>query len=93
MQEWLMALVNAKRAISNAAPTPVKAESFEKDEQNEKIDEETPLNINSSQMNFKSKDNVENLAALREARIQTTLALQNKIKTGDVNTALEILRI
>jgi hypothetical protein len=44
-------------------------------------------------MNFKSKDNVENLAALREARIQTTLALQNKIKTGDVNTALEILRI
>jgi hypothetical protein len=44
-------------------------------------------------MNFKSKDTIENLAALREARIQTTIALQNIIKSGDVNTALEILKI
>jgi len=44
-------------------------------------------------MNFKSKDAVENLAALREARLQTTIALQNKIKNGDLNTALEILKI
>jgi hypothetical protein len=33
------------------------------------------------------------LVALQEARIQTTIALQNKIKTGDVNTAIEILNI
>ena len=44
-------------------------------------------------MNIKSKDQAENLVALQEARIQTTIALQNKIKTGDVNTAIEILNI
>lgn len=95
MQEWLQALVNAKKVISNSAPTPAKvnADSFEKDDQAEKIDSETPLSLNSSQMNIKSKDTLENLAALQQARIQTTIALQNKIKTGDVNTALAILNI
>ena len=44
-------------------------------------------------MNVKSKDTIENSAALNQARIQTTIALQNKIKTGDVDTALEILKI
>ena len=44
-------------------------------------------------MNVKSKDTIQNIAALQQARIQTTIALQNKIKTGDVNTALEILNI
>jgi hypothetical protein len=64
-------LINAKKAISNPAPTPAKAnsDSFEKDGLEGKINEETPLNINSSQMNFKSKETIENLAALREARI------------------------
>ena len=44
-------------------------------------------------MNIKSKETIENSAALNQARIQTTIALQNKIKTGDVETALEILKI
>ncbi len=44
-------------------------------------------------MNVKSKDTIQNIDALQQARIQTTIALQNKIKTGDVNTALEILNI
>ena len=44
-------------------------------------------------MNIKSKETSENSAALNQARIQTTIALQNKIKTGDVETALEILKI
>ena len=44
-------------------------------------------------MNIKSKETIENSAALNQARIQTTIALQKKIKTGDVETALEILKI
>jgi hypothetical protein len=44
-------------------------------------------------MNIKSKETIESSAALNQARIQTTIALQNKIKTGDVETALEILKI
>jgi hypothetical protein len=56
--------------------TPAKGliDSFEQDGEG-KVDDETPLNINSSQMNFKSKDAVENFSALREARLQTTIAL------------------
>lgn len=51
------------------------------------------MNMNASPMQFRSKTIVENSSVLREARLQTTKALQEKLTNGDLKTAKEILRI
>ncbi len=49
--------------------------------------------MNASPMQFRSKTVVENSSVLREARLQTTKALQEKLNNGELKTAKEILRI
>ena len=55
MHEWLSALVNTKKALTGAGPTPAKTED--------------------EQLELQSPENTNNQSSLREARIQTTIAL------------------
>jgi hypothetical protein len=70
MHEWLDALLGVKKALTNVSATPIKGveDSFGHEEP-ANLEDETPPHINSSQMQFRSKDAVENSATLREARL------------------------